>query len=337
MNPGGLCGKLTEIGYKLTSTAPAFTQQLQQLQPSLMHAHFGPHALRALPLAKTLGIPLISTFHGYGATMTDAYIKQYGTHSHKTYLRHRDRLQKEGTLFIAVSDFIRNKILEQGYPDEKIVVHYIGIDTQLFSPDTQVSREPIVLFTGRLVEKKGCEYLIRAMQQVQTIRPDVELVIVGDGPLRSKLEQQAKATLKRYRFLGVQPPEQVRQWMNRAQVFCVPSIIAQSGDAEAFGIVFAEAQSMGLPVVSFASGGIPEAIAHGETGLLAQEKDWETLADQLLLLLQDPDLRRVFSVKGQERVRRKFDLHQQTRLLEDLYHRVAPAPQLAYSNVPSVP
>ncbi len=337
INTGGPVGKLTEIGYKVLGTAPAFAQQLRQLQPSLLHAHFGPHAVRAMPLAKALGIPLITTFHGYGATMTDAYVRHHGSHSHKTYLRQRDRLKNDSKLFIAISEFIRTKILEQGYPDEKIIVHYVGIDTQLFSADPQIPKEPIVLFTGRLVEKKGCEYLIRAMKQVQTVRPDVELVVIGDGVLRTSLEHQAKAVLKRYRFLGVQPPEQVRQWMNRAQVFCVPSIIARSGDAETFGIVFAEAQAMGIPVVSFASGGIPEVVAHGETGLLAPEKDWETLADQLLLLLQDPDLRQVFSVKGQERVRRKFDLHRQTRLLEDLYQQVLTEPQMAYSSAPSTP
>ncbi len=60
-------------------------------------------------------------------------------------------------------------------------MHYIGIDTNFFQPDSTVEREPIVLFVARLVEKKGCEYLIRAMSEVQAVRPDVELVVIGDG------------------------------------------------------------------------------------------------------------------------------------------------------------
>ncbi|MEB3213378.1 MAG: glycosyltransferase, partial [Leptolyngbyaceae bacterium] len=285
---------------------------------SLIHAHFGPDGVRALPLMRNLSVPLFVSFHGYDVTMKEA-IAQQSTLSHRTYLKRRSVLQREATQFIAVSDFIRGQMLHQGFPPEKLVVHYIGVDTEKFSPDPTVQREPIVLFTGRLVEKKGCTYLIQAMAQVQQTRPDVELVIVGDGPLRSELENQARSQLKRYRFLGIQSPDQVREWMNKAQVFCVPSIIAESGDAEAFGIVFAEAQSMGLPVVSFASGGIPEAIAHGRTGFLAPEKDTETLAPYLLQLLNDLTLWTRFSQEGQVWVRQNFDLKQQTQKLEELY------------------
>lgn len=160
------------------------------------------------------------------------------------------------------------------------------------------------------------------MSKVQAIRPEVELVVIGNGPLRSALEQLAGELLCRYRFLGTQSPESVQAWMNRAQVFSVPSITAKSGDAEGFGIVFAEAQAMGLPVVSFASGGVVEAVAHGETGFLATERDWEALAKHIIYLLKDETLRQQFSQKGQERVRTLFNLHNQTRVLEDIYDSV---------------
>jgi len=111
----------------------------------------------------------------------------------------------------------------------------------------------------------------------------------------------------------------VRLWMQQAKIFCVPSITAKSGDSEGFGLVFAEAQAMGLPVVSFASGGIPEAIAHGETGFLAAEQDSEKLVAYILSLLEDQELWQKFSQKGQERVRTLFNLHHQTRALESIY------------------
>lgn len=110
--------------------------------------------------------------------------------------------------------------------------------------------------------------------------------------------------------------------MNRVKIFCVPSIIAKSGDAEAFGIVFAEAQAMGLPVVSFASGGIPEAVAHGKTGFLVAEHDWEGLAKNIMHLLKDQILWQQLSQKGQERVQSLFSLQKQTGLLEDIYKQV---------------
>ena len=317
-NSGGLKGKLWEATFKLWGIAPPFMQQLRHIQLSLIHAHFGPDGVRALPLMRNLSVPLFVTFHGYDVTVKES-IGRRSTLSHRTYLQRRTILQQEASQFIAVSDFIRDQMLAQGFPANKIVVHYIGVDTEAFLPDPSVPREPIVLFTGRLVEKKGCTYLIQAMARIQQTRPDVELVIIGDGPLRSELEQQAKSQLKRYRFLGVQSPENVRAWMNRSQVFCVPSIIAESGDAEAFGIVFAEAQAMGLPVVSFSSGGISEAIAHGKTGFLAPEKNDSVLSEHLFQLLDNSALWTDFSQQGQTWIRQNFDLKQQTQKLEELY------------------
>ena len=179
---------------------------------------------------------------------------------------------------------------------------------------------------GRLVDKKGCTYLIRAMAEIQRSMPDVELVIIGDGPLRAELEAEARGSLRKHRFLGVQPSTVVREWMSRARVFSVPSITADSGDAEGFGIVFAEAQAMGVPVASFASGGIPEAVAHGETGLLSAEKDWRGLARDLALLLRDDDLWNRMSDRARRRVAERFDLRKQTRLLAEIYREVLAAP-----------
>ena len=87
-------------------------------------------------------------------------------------------------------------------------------------------------------------------------------------------------------------------------------------------MVFAEAQAMGLPVVSFATGGIPEAVIHGETGLLAPEKDTEQLAKHLLRLLEDTELRQQFAQAGQAHVAANFDLQRNTRQLERIYDEV---------------
>jgi glycosyltransferase involved in cell wall biosynthesis len=157
------------------------------------------------------------------------------------------------------------------------------------------------------------------MARVQAAMPEVELVIIGKGHLLPTLEILAKQQLRRYRFLGSCSHEEVQSWMQRASVFCVPSITARSGDSEGFGLVFAEAQAMGLPVVSFASGGIPEAVAHGETGFLVAEKDTEGLAAHILHLLKDDVLWQSFSHQGQERTHRLFNLKYQTRLLEQIY------------------
>lgn len=311
--------------YGLWGAVPELHRRVRGLNPVLIHAHFGPDGVSALPLARDLRLPLLVTFHGVDATLKDEYAR-YSLRGryrrHRAYLRNRQTLQREARLFIAVSEFIRGRLLEQGFPPEKTVVHYNGVDTEAFRPDPTVPREPVVLFVGRLIEKKGCEYLIRAMARVQKAMPDAELVVIGTGQLRASLERLAGKTLRRYRFLGVQPPENVRAWMNRAKVLSVPSITARSGNSEGFGLVFAEAQAAGLPVATFDNGPIPEVVAHGETGFLADERDWEALAGYIMRLVEDEALWGRFSRSGRERVRAAFDLNNQTRVLEEMYAAV---------------
>ena len=265
-------------------------------------------------MARTLGIPLVVTFQGCDATLYDEFLRGNRFYSARAYIRGRKALDAEATLFIAVSNFIRDEMIRQGFSPNKIVVHYVGVDTELFCADPGVKRESIVLFTGRLDEKKGCEYLIRAMAKVQSESPDMELMVIGDGPLRSELEQLAGQRLRKYRFLGFQTPKVVKYWMNRARMFGAPSIRARSGDAEGYPNVFAEAQAMRLPIVSFASDGVREAVAHGETGFLAPERNTDELAHYLQRLCAGEAARR--------RVSTQFNLRTQTRKLEELYLQV---------------
>ncbi|HEV2730068.1 MAG TPA: glycosyltransferase [Terriglobales bacterium] len=314
--------RLTELPFKALGVAPLFVRRLNRLGPALLHAHFGPAALRALPLARTLRIPLVVTFHGYDASVYDEFAHRSMHYSHRIYIRRRKALQRGAALLIAVSNFVRGELIRQGFSGEDVAVHYIGVDTDYFQPDAEVTREPIVLFAGRLAEKKGCEYLIRAMAKVQRASPNAELVIIGDGPLRRDLERLAAEKLRRYRFLGFQTPDIVKHWMNRSRVFGAPSVRAQSGDAEGYPIAFAEAQAMGLPVTSFSSDGVMEAVAHGETGLLAPPHDIEALAHNLQSLLVDNVLCARISAAARAHVCAQFDLRIQTGKLEELYMRV---------------
>jgi glycosyltransferase involved in cell wall biosynthesis len=276
-------------------------------------------ATHVMPLAHALKVPLIVTFHGWDATVREEVFRRRSL-ALNLYVRRLPQLAINAALVLCVSEFIRRKVLAKGFPVDKTIVHYTGIDLKKFVPDPSVKRQPVVLFVGRLVEKKGCEYLIRAMEKVQKNIEGAELVVIGDGPLRRQLELEASARLRAFRFLGGCGSEVVREWMNKASVFSTPSVVARSGDAEGFGMVFAEAQAMGLPVASFASGGIPEAVEHGVTGMLAPERDVDALANNLLLTNQAMWQR--FSDAGQERVKRLFDLHKQTAKLEAIYQEV---------------
>jgi glycosyltransferase involved in cell wall biosynthesis len=272
-------------------------------------------------LAARLRIPLITTFHGSDITISDLRYQETYL-GYRYYMVNRGKLKASSATFLAVSNFVRRRLLEQGFPGDRILVVYTGVDTVKFKPASTEDR-PIILFVGRLVEQKGAEFVIRAASEVQRQLPDVELVLIGDGPLRKELETLAKQTLRRFRFLGVRTTQEVSGWMNRASVVCVPSMTTRSGEAEGFGMVCAEAQAVGKPVVAFHCGGIPEIIRHEKTGFLAAERDWQSLAQYLATLLKNPELRERFARAGREVIVREFDLEHCTRRLEEIYRMMS--------------
>jgi colanic acid/amylovoran biosynthesis glycosyltransferase len=314
---GGLQGRLRELRFRYAGPTRAQVARLRERKPRLVYAHFAPDAYAAMPLAEQLGVPLVTALHGYDVTMSDEAMGK--TRLGREYLRGRTALQKKSALFLTCSAFVRQRGLAMGYPAERTMVHSIGVDVDKFQPPTGRLREKIVLFVGRLVEKKGCASLIEAMAEVQRRDPAATLVVIGAGPLRADYEARAAGCRVRCQFLGVQPTSVVREWMARAAVFCVPSVIAASGDAEGFGIVFIEAQAMGLPVVSTLSGGIPEAVEHGETGLLVTERAPHALAEAILQLMQDEELWQRYSLAGRKHVVDRFNLARQTERLEDVF------------------
>jgi colanic acid/amylovoran biosynthesis glycosyltransferase len=296
--------------YRRTGIAPWLHREARRFQPRFVHAHFASGGGTAMPLARALRVPLIVTLHG-----SDVTVRTPGRDAYR-------RLAEEATLFLCVSEFIRKQAIHAGFPAEKLVVHSIGIDRGVFTSAQPPPDSQRVLFVGRLVEKKGCEYLLRAMQLVQQQNPEAELVVIGDGPLRPQLQSLAGRLAVRCEFRGSQPAGMVRQEFEKARLLCVPSITARNGDSEGFGMVFAEAQAMGVPVVSSRHGGIPEAVADGVTGLLAPERDHESLAAALCWLLTDEQKWRSFSDAARERIAQRFDLKTQTAVLEDIYERV---------------
>lgn len=291
--------------------------RLKKLQPLILQVHYGHSAPYALELARGLKIPFVVYYHGLDATTSDARFSK--SRYMRVYLKKRETLKKEVTLFLTQSNFLKDCLIEKGFPAEKIRTHYIGTETAGEAPLPLEQREKIVLFVARLVKKKGGEYLIDAMKQVQEKHPDLKLVIVGDGPTRPRWEAYAAERLSNYEFVGWQNSEQVAEWMKKALIFSVPSVKAPSGDSEGFGMVFIEAQRWGTPVVSFAHGGIVESVAHGETGLLAPEGDRTSLAKQLLELAENQDLWRKFSAAAYQRVKQEFDIGMLAHKLENIY------------------
>jgi glycosyltransferase involved in cell wall biosynthesis len=160
----------------------------------------------------------------------------------------------------------------------------------------------------------------------QSVQPQIR--IVGDGPERMSLERFARGNRLDVTFLGSLSPEGVRAEMADALVLCVPSRVASDGDAEGFGLVAAEAQAVGVPVIATRSGGLPEAVEQEATGLIVREGSPEELADAIKRCLADDELLRRFGCNGTARARKHFNLATQTRELERIYDSIIDAAQL---------
>jgi colanic acid/amylovoran biosynthesis glycosyltransferase len=306
--------------YRATGVWPGFHGRIQRAGASLVNAHFAMDGACALPVALAANVPLVVTLHGNDVT-TSEHLHRKALRG-QLYLLRRGRMFETAKMFLCASDFLRRSALENGFPEDKLRTHYIGVDLKSFCPPPSGQPRQNVLFVGRLVEKKGCRYLIRAMQQVQSQFPLARLVIVGDGPQRASLELQAREAGVQCEFRGAQSSQVVRQELIAARVFCVPSVKAKTGDSEGLGIVFAEAQAMGVPVVSSLHGGIPEVVSDGVTGLLAPERDHDRLAQHIIRFFSDDTLWNDCSRKAVSWVAGKFDLQKQTAVLEEIYRDV---------------
>jgi glycosyltransferase involved in cell wall biosynthesis len=319
MAGGGWYGAAAARWFKLTGVSPRFLSKLRRIQPALVHAHFEESGLAALPLTRELDIPLITTFHGYDATATPASTGPRRVLSH-VYGRQRQRLQRHGSFFVAVSEFIRQKLIARGYPADRTVTVPIGVDVDLFTPTPEAPASPMVLFVGRMVEKKGVAYLLEAMARVAKERKDVRLVLIGEGPLMPSLIDRACALkLPNVVFMGSCDSATVRQQMSIASLLAAPSVTAASGDSEGLPIVVCEAQAMGLPVVGTHHAGIPEIVQNGKTGFLVREKAIHPLAQGISLILGRSSLRRQMGLEARANVVANFNLKVQTARLEDLY------------------
>lgn len=235
-------------------------------------------------------MPYLLTGHGGDVTSLNRNPVKY---LKKRAIRRAER-------FTVVSEALKIEALglfaekEQEQIASKIAVQPMGCQSRRFGVAHRRSNywnqgeERVVLFVGRLAEKKGVAYLIEAMQWIEG-----KLVIVGDGPLKGELVKQAHQLLPENKvlFMGARSHEELPVIYASADVFAAPSVTAKDKDKEGFGLVILEAMASGLPVAAFASGGITEIIRHEENGLLAQERDSAELACQINRLLYDEELR----------------------------------------------
>lgn len=315
-------GKFARLMQKtLFNLAPNWSRLAAEIRthaPDVIHAHFATDAAEILPIAERLGIPLIVTLHGFDVTSKASYFAKKLPFKWPYVLR-AGRLRQRAAAFLPVSDFLRNTAISKGYPAERTHTHYLGTD---LDRAPAVSSEPRknILFVGRLVEKKGCHYLIAAFRKMVANGFEGKLLIIGSGPQMEPLMRSSEDLQERIEFLGAQDRATVLKHMSSASAFCMPSMPAKSGDNEGLGMVYLEAQLAGCPVVAFDQGPVREALSPTNAGYLAEPGNIDDLARNIFSAANESNAK---DEKSRSYVTDKFNLTTRTAILVKHYKDIA--------------
>ena len=306
----------------LNDPAP-MRRRIGERTPDLIHAHFAVDAVYALPLARALRRPLVVTLHGFDVTTRDSAFLKSGKLPLIRAVLGRRALQRSAERFVAVSDYIRKRAVEAGYPEARMVSLPVGVEIPSADSVRTGANPTRVLHIGRLVEKKGTAQLIEAMARAPRAL-GLKLVIAGDGPLRPILEQKVAALGlgESVEFRGFMPHAETLELLAGSAALAVPSVTARSGDMEGLPTVVMEAAARGVPVVGYGSSGIAEAVLHDETGLLSPEGDIDGLARHLAAIVSEPELARKLGAGARKLAEQRYDIARQTAALETLYDEV---------------
>lgn len=209
---------------------------------------------------------------------------------------------------IAVNSRFTERLLPR-FLSRKVGIVYPGVDPEISLVNTPRAGDGSrrVLFVGRLVDRKGADDLIRAFSSVAKELDDASLEIVGDGPEMERLKAMVVqlGVENKVRFFGNLTGRPLYERYSMADVFAMPSK-ATSTDVEGFGTVYLEAGLFGKPSIGTTTGGIPEAIQDGVSGLLVPAQDVQALAQALRKLLVDDEKRRSMGANAQKTVLSKF-------------------------------
>lgn len=200
-----------------------------------------------------------------------------------------------------LSQALAQKTESLGIAKEKITLIPNGVDITQFSPPSQ-TRKQVILYVGSLIKRKGVSYLLKAMPAVFQANPSYRLVIVGDGPEAASLKALVAelGLTDKVVFTGPLPPDKVRQWMQQAKLFVLPSV------EEGLGVVLLEALACGTPIVASAVGGIVDVVTP-DVGMLVEPANPVFITDSIKLMLNDEAKWRQMSLDARNRAEQLYN------------------------------
>ncbi len=282
------------------------------VNPDVIHIHFGS---KAGPLIRyRLPQHAVVTWHGIDANCTPrlrgetVYEELFKTMVHHT----------------VGSSFMQQRLEFLGASSEYITQIPMGVDIDYFAYKKRVVSElnPLqIISVGRLDEMKGYTFLIQAVSELLNEGANIDLKIIGDGPLKESLNIQIlnNQHAPKIRLLGSKLKHEVLSEMHAADLFCLTGVEALSGRVETQGVVFAEAQATGLPVIASEIGGVPESLIHGKTGLICPPGDVPAIKQAINFFLDNREAINKFGQEARHFVKSKSSLDHMMASFDHIY------------------
>ena len=288
---------------------------LERRGADLMHIYFGHTGVHLLPFIEQWNKPCLVSFHG-----ADVAVKQ-DIANYPAKLR---RLFGAVPLVLARSQSLANRLMQFGCPREKLRINRTGVPLDEF-PLVERQAPPNgrwrIVQACRLIPKKGVATSLRAFAVFKKDFPNAEFFIAGKGPLQSELEMLAAGlgVSKDVHFVGFLPQSKLLGLYLSSHVFLHPSETPPDENQEGIPNSILEAMATGLPILATRHGGIPEAVEHGQSGILVQEEDHVGLARAMKEIASNPGVLYRMGMSARMAVSARFEQEAQTRLLESFY------------------
>ena len=280
----------------------------------LIHAHFANIGNVARRLGKMLGLPYTLTTHAF-----DIYRDQD--------LEELRKVMNDARLVITISEYNKIYLRDEIGVNNRIEVIRCGIDLDKFKRQKRLKPDGRIrlLTVARLVEKKGLAYLIKAIPMVIKKMPNCELTIIGSGPQYDNLQHLVcDPEIESYvQFRGDVFDSELMRYYEGADMYILPCIVTEDGDRDGIPVGMMEAMAMELPVISTTVSGIPELVEDGTSGILVPPKDEKAIADAIITLCKDDELRVTMGKEGRKKIEREFNITTEVGKLIGVFETVA--------------
>ena len=279
----------------------AYTKVLRQTRPDVVLAEYGETGVDLMAACSRLSIPFVVHCHGHDASQRDTLARLAEGY--------RAMFQSAAAV-VAVSTAMHEQLIAIGACPTRTHLNVYGIDCARFQGANPIQSNATFVAVGRFVDKKAPHLLLMAFHGVLQQVPTARLRWIGDGPLFGSCRDLAKALQMEdaVTFLGSQPHDVVANEMRQARAFVQHSIEAENGDSEGTPLAILEAGASGIPVISTRHAGIPDVVRDGETGLLVDEKDIESMTQHMIQLAHDASLASQLGAAAQQHISVNFTL-----------------------------